>query len=621
MDRPNLPLLTGAALALLPSGTALAAIPEMAAASAAVPFGFILTGTVAMTLAGVAGAIAAVGGAAAGTYALRQNARKKRQESQDRASTLKALNELDTKIYGGKRQSFDTLQAGLASICGRDSKFDADKFCKLAESLFVRLQQARSAGDLKALHPYLSDGLCKNLEAQIAIDSVHQRRVITGDVTIRQSAIVGIEIGDEFDALHVAIASRLRTVDVLASMPPEKQQQKLERAPLSDCAETWTFLRKPIPDANRKGGFISGTCPTCGAQLPTSGTTTCSCGAVLNSGTGDWVLTQIVEANDFRISDTAPEPIDGFARLQALDPSVTRQCMEDRAKVVFWSRLSALAQNQIYSFARFAQPQALIQLSSEEAGLSIGRVLGGKIDLVQIVSDIDCERAWFRVRWQELRRDPSGRSMFDVTNIQMMQLARKNGCSTATKAGLSSARCPSCSAEITTLGENGCPACKKSLGDDWCFAELITPETFQARQRAQKQNLTHLADRIGVIADPWDRRRAFTMMVAVVRSDGHVSDKERKLLAMCMERWDLEPMLLKAFLAAPPSDISTIQPKSIEESRMLFRALAAAAYADGKIDDSEMQLLKMMARHLKLAPDEDYEIIKSLGPQRGYVSS
>ena len=52
---------------------------------------------------------------------------------------------------------------------------------------------------------------------------------------------------------------------------------------------------------------------------------------------------------------------------------------------------------------------------------------------------------------------------------------------------------------------------------------------------------------------------------------------------------------------------------------MLFRALAAAAYADGRIDDAEMQLLKMMAHHLKLAPDEDYEIIKSLGPQRTYM--
>ena len=107
------------------------------------------------------------------------------------------------------------------------------------------------------------------------------------------------------------------------------------------------------------------------------------------------------------------------------------------------------------------------------------------------------------------------------------------------------------------------------------------------------------------------------MMVAVVRADGNVSDKERKLLAMCMERWELEPMLLKAFLAAPMDDISSIQPKSIDEARMLFRALAAAALADGQIDESEQKLLKMMAKHLKLAPDEDYEIIKSLGPVRG----
>lgn len=607
-------LLTASCFFLLPIGMARAS----AVATVPVLLGFALTEAV-LTIAGILSAVAITGGAATVFFLFKNSTASKRLEAKHKASTLKALNALDQKIYGGRQQPIEKLRASITSICERDPSFDPSAFCKMAEALFVKLQSARSRGNLSQLRPRLSDGLFKNLSTQLSIDAIHQRRIVSQDIAIRESAIVGVELGDDFDAIHVALVGRLRAVDVSATTPPDKLKQLMDRAPLRDCAETWTFLRRPSTDDARKSSLHEERCPLCAAALPLSETTTCQCGNILNSGASDWVLAQIVEASEFRIPND--EPIEGFARLMALDPAINRRVLEDRAQLVFWSRLDALAQNQMYSFARFAQPQALVQFSSEDAGLSIGRVLGGRVDLVQIISDVDFERAWFTVRWQQLRRDPSGRNTFDVTHTQLMQLARRNGSSTLSKVGLSTGRCASCGAEVVARGECSCPACGKPLNDGWAFVELVSPETFQARNRATKQSLNHLADRIGTIADQWDRRRAIAMMVAVVRSDGHVSDKERKLLAMCMERWNLEPMLLKAFLAAPLEDIASIQPKSIDEARMLFRALAAAALADGQIDASEAQLLKMMAKHLKLAPDEDYEIIKSLGPNRSYQPS
>lgn len=602
--------LTVACFLLLPIDLARAA----AHASASPLFGFAPADPV-LTLLGSLGAVVLTGGAAAIAYFIRNSSGLKQLEAKNKAATIKALDALDQKIYGGKGQPIDKLRANLASLCERDPAFNPEAFGKMAETLFVKLQTARSSGNLAPLRPRLTDGLWKNLATQLSIDAIHQRRIVSRDVSVQKSAIVGVELGDDFDAIHITIVSRLRAVDVAMSTAPDKLRQLLDRAPIRECAETWTFLRRPLCDGDRKSSFKEERCPLCAVPLPQSGTTTCQCGAILNSGGCDWVLSQIIEATNFRIPND--DSIDGFARLMALDPAINRRVLEDRAQLVFWSRLDALAQNQMYAFARFAQPQALAQFSSEDAGLSIGRVLGGRVDLVQVIADIDFERAWFSVRWQQLRRDPSGRNAFDVTHTQLMQLARKNGGSTLSKVGLSTGRCASCGTEVSANGECKCAACGKQLSEDWSLVELVSPETFQARSKATKQTITRLADRIGVIADQWDRRRAIAMMVAVVRADGNVSDKERKLLAMCMERWELEPMLLKAFLAAPMDDISSIQPKSIDEARMLFRALAAAALADGQIDESEQKLLKMMAKHLKLAPDEDYEIIKSLGPVRG----
>ncbi|MDR0966099.1 MAG: TIM44-like domain-containing protein [Myxococcales bacterium] len=619
MNRLTQTLMTGVCFLLLPFGLASAESAALTVPSFPLPlppplfgfFGGLVIGEALLMIGGIIGAVAVTGGAATAAFFLRRAASTRQLESKNKASTLNALNALDQKLYGGRQQPIDKLRASLASICERDPRFDPTEFCKMAEALFIKLQAARTKGDLMPMRPFLSDGLWKNLATQLSIDAIHQRRIASQDVAIRESAIVGVELGDDFDAIHVGLVGKLRAVDTIANTPPDRLKLMMDRAPLRDCTETWTFLRRPVPET-RKSSLHHQQCPMCAMALPTTGATTCPCGHILNSGGSDWVLAQIVEACDFRIQND--QPIEGFARLQALDPGISRRVLDDRAQLVFWSRLDALAQNQMYAFARFAQPQALAQFSSAEAGLSIGRLLGGRVELVQIVSDIDFERAWFVVRWQQIRRDPTGRNTFDVTNTQLMQLARRNGGVTVTRSGLATGRCATCGAEVSSHGERGCAACGKPLNDDWSFVELLSPESFHSRNKATKHALTHLADRIGTIADPWDRRRALAMMVAVVRANGSVSDRERRLLAMCMERWELEPMLLKAYLAAPLEDISAIQPKSIDEARMLFRALAAAALADGQIDSAEAQLLKMMAKHLKLAPDEDYEIIKSLGP-------
>ena len=183
----SLPL-TAACFLLLPIDLARAA----ASTSACVLLGFAPADPV-LTLLASLGAVVLTGGAAALAYFVRNSSGLKQLEAKNKAATIKALDALDQKIYGGKGQPIDKLRTNLASLCERDPAFDPEAFGKMAEALFVKLQTARSCGNLAPLRPRLTDGLWKNLATQLSIDAIHQRRIVSRDDLTRREGEVRIE--------------------------------------------------------------------------------------------------------------------------------------------------------------------------------------------------------------------------------------------------------------------------------------------------------------------------------------------------------------------------------------------------------------------------------------------
>jgi tellurite resistance protein len=528
-------------------------------------------------------------------------------------STTRALADLAAQRTGTRRQPPEKVRQGLARIVEHDPGFSAESFLLQAEKTFVEIQQGWSNRDLSGPHRLMSDGLLQRFLTRVELDDFRGKRSLTGDPRVIDKAIVGAESDDDLDFVEVRLRASLRDCAVPASLTEREMRARLSRAPKSTFVEVWSFVRHPISAA--KGRLSEGSCPSCGAPLTRGSTATCDyCGAILNSGAFDWVLCEISQESELRAS---PPSVEGFARLKALDPSANRQVLEDRAGLVFWKWIEAMATGQPKRFARYCSPRAYSALLATEGkpapALAQAAVAG--IDLLHVESDAEQERAWFLVRWSTT----SARARIARTSV--LHLSRKAGLKTNPKAGLATDRCQGCAAPQTCPEAEACEHCGAPLSLDWAFVELVTPEAFQAQRQAANREISEIAARIGTIADPWERRRALGAMVAAARVDGAVGSSEQRLLESCSKRWGLESVLLKALLSAPLDQMKDLAPKSADEGRLLFRALAVAAWVDGRVDPAERKLLERMAIHLKLSPEESSSIVSELGRSTEHPAS
>ncbi|MGI5861798.1 MAG: TIM44-like domain-containing protein [Myxococcales bacterium] len=503
-------------------------------------------------------------------------------------STSRHIHELSRQRLTARLQRSEKIEEALARIADRDPGFGRDAFLRHVEKAFAEIQLAQSTGDFRVARRFMSDGVLERFNVELALDKLRGWRGATCGARLLDKTIVGVESDDELDTVHVEL--------------------RAARGPESTFTEYWSFVRSTAAGTGKRASKLAeGKCPACGAPLAQAPNPTCeSCGAILNSGAFDWVLSGIAQVGELR---GIGAPTSGFARLKALDPAISRQALEDRASVVFWKWIEALATGAPKRFARHCAPQSFAHLQGIEGKPSDGHSQAalGSVELIFVDSDAEYDRAWFLLRWST-----AGAST-DIVRTSVMQLARRAGLMTNPKAGFATDRCHGCAAFLNGLDAGECVHCGAVLSQNWAFLEMVSPEEFELqRKAARQQEITGLAERIGGIADPWERRRALTLMVAAARADGFVSMREQSLLRTCAKRWEIDQAQLKALLGAPLDQLADVRPKSADEARVLFRALVVAALVDGRIDGKEKDLLESTGRHLKLQATETAAIVNEL---------
>lgn len=519
--------------------------------------------------------------------------------------TSLSIEDREAQRRASRRQSQQQVDEGLSKIAARDPSFQKGEFLTQAQRLFVELQQAWSLGSFEAVRRGMSDGVLRRFTTQVALNRFHGTRNVTADVKVRQAAVAGVECDDDFDTLHVRLAASARDCDVGLALTDAQALAQAARAAESPFVEVWSFVRRLNPDT-KAGRLSEGKCPSCGAPVPSQATVACEyCKAVLNSGTYDWVLSEITQEDEFEVRPQRQG--DGFARLKASDPAANRQVLEDRACLVFWKWIEAQATAQPKRFARLCTPAALNELLSQaKPSQGLAKAAVGSVDLAHVESDADYDRAVFAVRWST-----SGAGT-GLVHSSMLTLARRAGVKTNAKTGLSTDRCHACAAPQVDGDAVHCGHCGSLLSQDWAFEELLAVEAWHARRKATGQAVDGLAEHVLDIADPAERKRALAVMVAMARADGVVAESEHRLLRTCAKRWGVDPVDLQALLAAPASELTLLAPKSRDEAKVLYRALVSAALVDGRIDAEERKLLLAMAAHLKLPQEEAQAVVREM---------
>jgi hypothetical protein len=316
------------------------------------------------------------------------------------------------------------------------------------------------------------------------------------------------------------------------------------------------------------------------------------CSALVCSGEHDWVLAEITQLIEWHPTSGTPRGLDA---LREADPGVAREVLEDRASYLFWKCVQAARTRSAAPLRKCASPAFAARPSMLDAAASGRDFAVGGADLLACDPGDDFDYAYVKIYWSARFGGSPGYT--PIENV--LKLARKAG--VASTLSMTAVVCQACGAPLAETDTTRCDHCGAELaaGDQaWVLDDMLPPGPLALRAQAPLP-----AWLVPNIADPRERRVLFARMAQLMASAGAIDRREKRLLAMCAQRWGIPDDVVRQVIAQPPSgdDVSAL----VSASPQWFLAgLVAAALADGKLDRSERMMLERVCRALALPPDE-----------------
>jgi tellurite resistance protein len=528
-------------------------------------------------------------------------------------STQKAFQHAEAAL---KTQVSPAQVAGwVAVLKQKDPSFDLAALYERARGTFVKSQEAWFRRDLSPVRPELSDAMYQRLVSQLDLIKRQGVRPASADMEVLDVTLLGLEQTWGFDTVHLRFSAKARDTEVPASLSDDEARTRARGAALQPFIEVWSFVRRPGAQTRIGQDVSQGKCPNCGAPFKGGHTNNCEfCGAVVNSGNYDWTLSQITQGVEHVSANARPA---GLGPLRERDPALSLEALEDRASLIFWKWITAQCHAEPKQLAKLAAPQMLARLSAEVEALGQNkrekhflRCAVGGVRVLEFRTGADgADEAHVELRWSAQleivnagqkppRRPP-------VHQRWVFVLARDVGATSNPKNGMATSRCPGCNAPLTDTLTSSCDFCGAELSHgaaDWVLRDARTYEAWRAlgyAARAGARSAPAGVDAAGArLLDLSERKRLLSVMAAMAAADGHVDEKERKLLKMCAQRWSIPWAEVEEWLRRGPQAFGELVQPGSAEAESFLRALVDMALVDGKVDRKERELLQAAAHHL-----------------------
>ena len=521
-------------------------------------------------------------------------------------STKKALDRMEEQQRTAV--SAADVHGWVGKLKAKDPAFDLLAMFDKAKKLFLDVQVAWFRRDLRPARPFLSDASFQRLSTQLKLLDAQGIRDALADVQLQDLQIIGLEQSEWFDTVHIRVKESVRDTDVPSHFTDDEAQAAARKAQPEPFVEVWSFVRKPGVQTKIGEDLYQGKCPNCGAPFTGGAANSCeSCGAIVNSGNYDWVLAEITQGMEFVRNDAG---VEGLAKLRQTDPALNTEMLEDRASLCFWRWIEAQSLSDPAVLSKVASPEFQARLRAEIDALSgqkrrklflecaVGSVQTRALQPVE-----GAELAHVEVRWSARQGiGPIGEkppALPSVPQRWVFTLSRKAGATTHAEAGMATNRCPQCNAPCSDSAATACDFCGTELasGDrDWVLTDAVLWEAWRSEtsSRARPGASAQVVDRS-------ERERLIYMMAAMAMADGVVDAKERDLLKMCSQRWNVPWANVELALNAGPNLFDRLVGKQTPEAENFLRELVNLAMIDGKIDRKEKRLLEAAAVHLGLS--------------------
>jgi hypothetical protein len=285
------------------------------------------------------------------------------------------------------------------------------------------------------------------------------------------------------------------------------------------------------------------------------------------------------------------------------DPMLAREVLEDRASYLFWkwiqsARLQQMQPLRKCATPRFAANTAVLQPAMQTRDVAIG---GSDVVLCDAggsgAADAEFDFVYVKLYWSAI----FGSQQQATPMTSVVRLARKAG--VASKLSMTSVVCQSCGAPLTESDSTQCDHCHAEIAagaQAWVLDAMLQPGDVRERSHAPDAPLPDWL--VPNIADPRERQILFAQMAAIMASDGNLDTKEKKLLRLCGQRWNIpEPMVAQIIGNPRAMGANTLQSSS---PQWFLAGLVTAAMMDGKVDAHEQAMLQNACAALGLPPDE-----------------
>ncbi len=493
----------------------------------------------------------------------------------------------------------------VGALKTRDPQFDLIAFLDRSRKLFLEVQESWFTRNLEPVRRYLSDATFTRLSIQLKLLDLQGVRDAIADTQVIDLKIIGLEQSPFFDTVHLRVNAQARDDDAASTMSDGQARGLAKQKPLEPFTEVWSFVRKPgAVTKDSQGG-----CPNCGAPFTGGASNQCEfCKAIVNSGNYDWVLAEITQGSEYRGSEGAE--VTGLADSRRRDPELNTEALEDRASLCFWKWVDAQATGEAAKLSKIADPEVTARVKTELDALAAQgkhkvflECTVGAVNTLALSQSADRDLAHLEVRWSArsgiVANAQKPGTLPSMPQRSVFTLHRKSGAQTVTANGLSTSRCPNCGAPLSDNASVSCEFCGTMLATgerDWVIREIASWESWG--HQARQMNRVEAAPRR---VDQEERQRLLYLMAAMAAADGVVDAKEKKLLRLCSERWNVPFANVELALTAGPALFDRLIVRGSGEAESFLQELISMALIDGRIDRKERLLLQSAADHLGLS--------------------
>ena len=185
----------------------------------------------------------------------------------------------------------EPLVNDIDKLKAKDKNFSEDKFLDDASNLYVRLQDAWTNRDLTPVRNKLSAELYAKSDRQIQNYIKNNQTNHVEKVSVLNCEIIGCTSDGVNDIITVKTLARITdytTDDNTGNVIRGDRNREVF------MTYHWTFIRSLDRTSKVAGESDGKHCPNCGAPIDLNQSAVCAyCGSVLESGSYDWVLSNI----------------------------------------------------------------------------------------------------------------------------------------------------------------------------------------------------------------------------------------------------------------------------------------------------------------------------------------